>query len=74
MNRLAADDAINVMGLAKGCERYVVLFPDTERANVVIALRDWSVNPELDFDADDANRVLLKMRQDADYRMECEKK
>jgi len=72
MNRLATDESLTVLCLAKGCHRWIILADEAHLGDVVIALRDWSVNPLLDFDAADANRVLLKMRQDADYRMECE--
>jgi hypothetical protein len=67
-NRLTTDDSLNVLCLAKGDERWIVLFSEAERDNVVIALRNWCDDISLLFTPYDAGCIMRRMHEE----MECE--
>jgi hypothetical protein len=66
MNRL--DDGIDVLGLVKGSHRWIILHTDAQRTEVLRQLQRWIDNDSLDFSVYDAQRFLLKMRQNLDYK------
>ena len=67
-NRITTDEDITVLALCKGNERYIILHDDARLCDVVTVLRDWSTDSRLSFTAYDANKMLLKMRQNAGER------
>ncbi len=65
--KLAADDisaapGINVMALVKGEKRYVFLYDDNHKAEVLRVLGRFASNPELSFMWYDAAVLSLKVR------------
>lgn len=54
---------INVLALVKGEERYVFLFDDDHRAEVLRVLGRYASNPELSFSWYDAAVLSQKVRQ-----------
>ena len=60
------DKDINVLALVKGEERYVFLFDDDHRAEVLRALGRFASNPELSFTWYDAAMLSQKIRQAAE--------
>lgn len=55
---------INVLALVKGEERYVFLFDDAHRAEVLRVLGRYASNPDLSFSWYDAAVLSQKVRQD----------
>ena len=55
---------INVLALVKGEERYVFLFDDAHKAEVLRVLGRFASNPELSFSWYDAAVLSQKIRQD----------
>ena len=55
---------INVLALVKGEERYVFLFDDAHRAEVLRTLGRYASNPELSFSWYDAAVLSQKVRQE----------
>jgi hypothetical protein len=56
---------INVLALVKGEERYVFLYGDEHRAEVLRTLGRFASNPELSFTWYDAAVLSQRIRQDA---------
>ena len=56
---------INVLALVKGCERYIFLFDDTNRAETLRTLGRFASNPDLSFTWYDAAVLSQKIRQTA---------
>jgi hypothetical protein len=56
---------INVLALVKGEERYVFLYTDEHRADVLRTLGRFASNPELSFTWYDAAVLSQRIRQDA---------
>lgn len=56
---------INVLALVKGNERYVFLYKNCDRAEVMRTLGRFASNPELSFSWYDAAVLSQKVRQDA---------
>jgi len=54
---------INVLALVKGEERYVFLFEDSKRAEILRILGRFASNPELSFSWYDAAVLSQKVRQ-----------
>ena len=54
---------INVLALVKGEERYVFLFDDNHRSEVLRTLGRYASNPELSFSWYDAAVLSQKIRQ-----------
>ena len=54
---------INVLALVKGEERYVFLFDDNNRSEVLRTLGRYASNPELSFSWYDAAVLSQKIRQ-----------
>lgn len=54
---------INVLALVKGEERYVFLFDDNNRSEVLRTLGRYASNPELSFSWYDAAVLSQKVRQ-----------
>lgn len=61
MHSVSSD--INVLALVKGEERYVFLFDDAHRAEVLRTLGRYASNPELSFSWYDASVLGQKVRQ-----------
>jgi hypothetical protein len=61
MDRVSSD--INVLALVKGEERYVFLFDDAHRSEVLRVLGRYASNPELSFTWYDAAVLSQKVRQ-----------
>ena len=57
-------DGLNVLMLEKGNERYVFMYADNRRAEVLRTLGSYASNPELNFSWYDA-AVLAKKVRDA---------
>lgn len=55
--------AINVVGIAKGKERYVFLFDDNNRVEALRMLGRFASNPDLSFTWHDATRLSQAMRE-----------
>ena len=55
---------INVLALVKGEERYVFLFDDAHKAEVLRVLGRFASNPELSFTWYDAAVLSQKVRQE----------
>lgn len=68
-NRIATDEDITVLALARGCERYIILHDDLQRTAVLRQLQAWIDNPELSFSAMDGQNMLRKMAMDEKERM-----
>jgi hypothetical protein len=62
MNSVSSD--INVLALVKGEERYVFLFDDAHRAEVLRTLGRYASNPELSFSWYDAAVLSQKVRNE----------
>jgi len=62
MARVSSD--INVLALVKGEERYVFLFDDAHRADVLRVLGRYASNPDLSFTWYDAAVMSQKVRQE----------
>lgn len=60
------DKDINVLALVKGNERYVFLFDDDHRAEVLRTLGRYASNPDLSFTWYDAAMLSQKIRQAAE--------
>lgn len=60
------DKDINVLALVKGEERYVFLFDDDHRAEVLRTLGRFASNPDLSFTWYDAAMLSQKIRQAAE--------
>ena len=58
------NDDINVLALVKGKERYVYLYDDTQRAQVLRALGRHASNPDLSFTWYDAAVLSQKLRRE----------
>jgi hypothetical protein len=56
---------INVLALVKGVERYVFLYDDENRAEILRTLGRYASNPELSFTWYDAAVLSQKIRQEA---------
>lgn len=54
---------LNVLALVKGSERFVFLYDDDNRADVLRALGRYASNPELNFTWYDAAVLSQKVRQ-----------
>lgn len=59
---------INVVALIKGAERYIFLFNDDSRAEMLRTLGRFASNPELSFSWYDAAVLSQKVRQEARRR------
>jgi hypothetical protein len=56
---------INVVALVKGCERYIFLYNDDNRAQTLRTLGRFASNPELSFTWYDAAILSQKIRRQA---------
>ncbi|MGE3804763.1 MAG: hypothetical protein AB7K24_08840 [Gemmataceae bacterium] len=56
---------LNVLALIKGSERYVYVFDDASRDQMIDALRDHAANPELSLSWFDAAVLTEKARAQA---------
>ena len=56
---------INVLALVKGSERYVFLYDDDKRAEILRTLGRYASNPELSFSWYDAAVLSQKVRQNS---------
>lgn len=63
-NRLDTDASL--IALVKGSERYVIIFPDTRRADALRQLGRWAVEPELSFTWYDAATLSQRIRNQGD--------
>ena len=61
MNRFT-DSCVNVVALVKGSERYVFLYKDCDRAEVLRTLGRFASNPDLSFTWYDAAVLSCKIR------------
>jgi hypothetical protein len=58
------DDDINVLELVKGKERYIFLYDDDQRADVLGQFARSALNPELTFSWYDAAVMTKRLRDD----------
>lgn len=58
-----SSEDVNVMALVKGTERYVFLFDDSNRSEVLRTLGRYASNPELSFSWYDAAVLSQKVRK-----------
>ncbi len=58
---------INVLALIKGSERYVFLYDDASRCEVLRTLGRFASNPELSFTWYDAAVLSQKIRQESQH-------
>ncbi len=56
---------LNVLALIKGEERYVYIFDDASRAQLIDAFRDQAAAPDLNFNWFDAAVLTERARQQA---------
>jgi hypothetical protein len=56
---------LNVLALIKGNERYVFVFDDASRPQLIDAFRDQAADPDLNFNWFDAAVLTEKARQQA---------
>ena len=56
---------LNVLCLAKGCERYVILYHDTEQDKAVAVAAGYADNPDLSFTWYDAAVLANRIRATA---------
>jgi hypothetical protein len=56
---------INVVALVKGCERYIFLYDDDNRAQALRTLGRFASNPDLSFSWYDAAILSQKIRRQA---------
>lgn len=72
-SRIATDD-IDVLCLARGCERYIILSNANQRAEVLKQLARWTADPELSFSGLDCANMIRKIVADDRrvYNTECE--
>jgi hypothetical protein len=56
---------INVVALVKGCERYIFLYDDDNRAQTLRTLGRYASNPDLSFSWYDAAILSQKIRRQA---------
>ncbi len=59
------NDDINVLALVKGCERYIFLYDDSNRAKTLRTLGRYASNPDLSFSWYDAAVLSQKLRQES---------
>lgn len=60
MNRL--QDHVLTVALAKGQERYVIVFDESETCEAMRTIGRWASNPELSFSWYDAARLSAEIR------------
>lgn len=58
------NDDINVLALVKGKERYIFLYEDAQRAEVLRMLGRYASNPDLSFSWYDAAVTSQKIREE----------
>jgi hypothetical protein len=66
----ALTQEINVLALVKGAERYVFLFTDEHKAEVLRTLGRFASNPELSFTWYDAAVLSQRLRQESHVQAE----
>jgi hypothetical protein len=54
---------LNVLALIKGLERYVFVYDDSSRPELIDLFREWAANPDLSFTWFDAAVLTDKARQ-----------
>jgi hypothetical protein len=64
-NRMTHEDSINVVCLAKGAERYIILHDDAHLCDVAAVLRDWAADDSLSFTVTDAGMLCRKMHEES---------
>ena len=62
---------INVLALVKGEERYIFLYSDEQKAEVLRRLGQFASNRELSFTWYDAAILSQKIRQEQHYNEDC---
>jgi hypothetical protein len=68
--RNALTQEINVLALVKGVERYVFLYTDEHKAQVLRTLGRFASNPELSFTWYDAAVLSQRIRQESQVEAE----
>jgi len=68
--RFALTQEINVLALVKGDERYVFLFTDEHKSDLLRTLGRFATNPELSFTWYDAAVLSQRIRQDSQTEAE----
>lgn len=56
------DELIDVFALAKGDERYIVLFAEDRRSDALRIVGRWASNPDLSFTWEDAAALSEQIR------------
>lgn len=62
-NRVQPSEDIDCVALAKGRERYILLFTAANRSAALRTIGRWASNPELNFTWYDAARLTQKIRE-----------
>ncbi len=68
---MARDEDINLLALAKGRERYVFIYHDDRRAEVLRMLGRFAANPELSFSWWDAACLSKRIRDSVPPATNC---
>jgi hypothetical protein len=61
--RCALPNELNVLALVKGQERYIFVYDDASRANLIDTLRDHAANPHVSMNWFDAMILTKKARE-----------
>jgi hypothetical protein len=56
-------DELNVLALIKGAERYIFVYDDESRAQLIDTIRDLAANPQMNLSWFDANVLTKKARE-----------
>jgi hypothetical protein len=56
-------DELNVLALVKGAERYIFVYDDDSRPELIDTIRDLAANPHLSLSWFDANVLTRKARE-----------
>ena len=63
MNRVAAGDLVNVVGLQKGAELYLLLYEDGAEPEALRQLGRWAEDDQLNFSWHDAAVLSRRVRK-----------
>ena len=63
MNRILTKQPLCVVAIIKGDEKFIFTFDDASWLQAVRVVRGYAKDPELNFDDQDANQVIGKIRE-----------
>jgi hypothetical protein len=61
--RCALADELNILALVKGAERFIFVYDDVSRDNLIDTIRDLAANPQTSLSWFDANVLTRKARE-----------